>query len=116
MSDETAFLEKATTPAGNNPLEEKAASAGEVSTVDPLTISNIVEKHGTGRGGLISILQDIQIRYGYLPADALRIVATRTERSLVDIYGVATFYRCLPCPRSTKGGCRTAGAAKNKAG
>ncbi len=53
----------------------------------------IVEKHSGERGGLIAILQDIQARYGYLPADALRTVADKTGRSLVDVYGVATFYR-----------------------
>jgi len=55
-------------------------------------VSGIVEKHAGRRGGLIAILQDIQARYGYLPADALRAVAEKTNRPLVDIYGVATFY------------------------
>ncbi len=53
----------------------------------------IVGKHASAEDGLISILEDIQARYGYLPAGALRIVAEQTGRSLVDIYGVATFYR-----------------------
>ena len=56
-------------------------------------VPGIVEKHRGHWGGLIAILQDIQARYGYLPADALRIVADRTGRPLVDVYGVATFYR-----------------------
>lgn len=55
-------------------------------------MSGIVEKHAGSRGGLIAILQDIQARYGYLPADALKAVAEKTARPLVDIYGVATFY------------------------
>ncbi|OQX92134.1 MAG: hypothetical protein B6D58_04540 [candidate division Zixibacteria bacterium 4484_95] len=45
--------------------------------------------------GLISILEDIQARYGYLPEGSLRVVAEKTNRSLVDIYGVATFYRAF---------------------
>ncbi len=61
--------------------------------MSPENVSGIVEKHSGDRGGLISILQEIQARYGYLPADALRIVANKTGRSLVDVYGVATFYR-----------------------
>ncbi len=44
-------------------------------------------------GGLISLLQDIQARYGYLPADQLKAVAQATGRPLTDVYGVATFYR-----------------------
>lgn len=59
-------------------------------TAEPVTA--IVEKHAASRGGLIAILQDIQARYGYLPAEALKAVAEKTGRSLVDIYGVATFY------------------------
>lgn len=57
------------------------------------SVSEIVEQHAGSRGGLIAILQDIQARYGYLPADALKAVAEKTGGPLVDIYGVATFYR-----------------------
>jgi len=57
------------------------------------SVSEIVDQHAGTRGGLIAILQDIQARYGYLPAEALRAVAETTGRPLVDIYGVATFYR-----------------------
>ena len=42
---------------------------------------------------LISILESIQGKYGYLPEQALRKTAELTERSLVDIYGIATFYK-----------------------
>jgi NADH-quinone oxidoreductase subunit E len=45
--------------------------------------------------GLISILEDIQGQYGYLPEGALVAVAEKTDRSLVDIYGVATFYKAF---------------------
>ena len=57
------------------------------------SLPEIVDQHAGSRGGLIAILQDIQARYGYLPADALKAVAEETGRPLVDIYGVATFYR-----------------------
>jgi len=56
-------------------------------------VSATVEKHAGQRGGLIAILQEIQARYGYLPPDALRMVADKTGRSLTDVYGVATFFR-----------------------
>jgi NADH:ubiquinone oxidoreductase subunit E len=46
-------------------------------------------------GGLISALEDIQAKYGYLPQEELLEVAKETGRSLVDIYGVATFYRAF---------------------
>jgi NADH-quinone oxidoreductase subunit E len=56
-------------------------------------ISKILDKHGNNHGGLISILEDIQAKFSYLPEEALKVVAERTGRSLVDIYGVATFYK-----------------------
>lgn len=55
-------------------------------------VSRIVEEHAGKLGGLIGILQDIQARYGYLPPDALGVVAEETGRSLTDVYGVATFF------------------------
>ena len=61
-------------------------------TAEPVTV--IVERHAGSRGGLIAIRQDIQARYGYLPADALKAVAEKTGRPLVDIY-VATFYHAF---------------------
>ena len=61
--------------------------------VDSAHIFRILEKYNENRGGLISVLEEIQAEYGYLPEEALRIVSDRTQRSLVDVYGVATFYR-----------------------
>ena len=58
----------------------------------PDSILRIIDKHSKDRGSLIAILEEIQSRYGYLPETALRIVAGSTGQSLVDIYGVATFY------------------------
>ena len=58
-------------------------------------IARIVEKHDGERGALIAILQDIQAKYSYLPEEALRTVAEKTGRPLVDVYGVATFYRAF---------------------
>jgi len=68
----------------NTCAEEKVASKD---------ILRILENHNKDRGGLISILEEIQSEYGFLPQDALRLVSEQTGRSLVDIYGVATFYR-----------------------
>lgn len=56
-------------------------------------IQVILQRHGNNKCELISILEDIQEKYGYLPEKALRIVGRETGCSLVDIYGVATFYR-----------------------
>jgi NADH:ubiquinone oxidoreductase subunit E len=56
-------------------------------------VREIVERHEGERGDLITILEEIQGKYSYLPEEALRVVADGTGRSLVDIYGVATFYK-----------------------
>lgn len=58
-------------------------------------VAALIDKHRDQRGGLISILEGIQAKYGFLPESALRLVADRTGRSLVDIYGVATFYKAF---------------------
>ena len=64
---------------------------GESVARDP--ILRIVKKHCGRRGALIAVLEDVQAEYGYLPEAALRAVAERMSLSLVDVYGVATFYR-----------------------
>jgi len=43
-------------------------------------------------GSLVSTLQSIQEECGYLPEERLREVARVLGMSLVDVYGVATFY------------------------
>ena len=63
--------------------------------MDTETVIPIIEKYKNRRGSLISILEEIQARHGYLPKEALQAVADSTGRSLVDIYGVATFYRAF---------------------
>lgn len=52
-------------------------------------------KENNHKGKLIATLEEIQSKYGYLPEQELRAVAAETEHSLVDIYGVATFYRAF---------------------
>jgi NADH-quinone oxidoreductase subunit E len=60
--------------------------------LDKEEIKNIVHEQDDRLGGVIAILNTIQSKYGYLPEPVLRSVALETGRSLVDIYGVATFY------------------------
>ena len=42
---------------------------------------------------LLSVLQDIQAKYGYLPEEKLIETAETLEIPLIDVYGVATFYK-----------------------
>ncbi len=61
--------------------------------VDTEVILGILERHDKARGALIAVLEEIQAQYGCLPEEALRTVANEMGRPLVDLYGVATFYR-----------------------
>jgi NADH-quinone oxidoreductase subunit E len=61
--------------------------------VKPEDVFRIVDSYNGKQGSVISILEDVQAQYNYLPEAALKIVASRTGRSLVDVFGVATFYR-----------------------
>ncbi|MHC4778967.1 MAG: NADH-quinone oxidoreductase subunit NuoE family protein, partial [Planctomycetota bacterium] len=56
-------------------------------------INEIILDRKDEQGGLISILENIQAKYGYLSRKALEQVSESTGRSLVDVYGVATFYK-----------------------
>lgn len=63
--------------------------------MDRSTIELQIEEMSEAQEGLISILETVQAKYSYLPEDALRVVAEKTGHSLVDIYGVATFYKAF---------------------
>jgi len=56
-------------------------------------VDRVIESHRGKPGGLIAILQGVQHHFSYLSEPALRRVAEKTGRSLVDLYGIASFYR-----------------------
>ena len=56
-------------------------------------VKSFTEKYGQEKNALISILQDIQAEYNYLPQEALRLVSETLDIPLIDIIGAATFYR-----------------------
>ncbi len=56
-------------------------------------VEDIIERHGERREALITILQDIQAHYNYLPPEVLQIVASRLGISLSRVYKVSTFYK-----------------------
>jgi len=45
------------------------------------------------RGVLIAVLQKVQEKIGYLPEEAMKMVAERLSLSLTNVYGVASFYK-----------------------
>lgn len=56
------------------------------------TIQTILKKYRGNRGSLISVLQEAQESYGYLPGPVLEQVAVGMDIPLSEVYGVATFY------------------------
>ena len=65
---------------GGKPVEEQESK-----------VKSFVTKYRSEKKALISILQDIQEEYNYLPQEALRIVSENLGIPLIDIFGVATF-------------------------
>lgn len=53
-------------------------------------------------GGLITALQNLQSKYGYLPEEELIKLSNENGYSLVDIYGAATFYKAFSLERRGK--------------
>ncbi|RPJ04279.1 MAG: NAD(P)H-dependent oxidoreductase subunit E, partial [Spirochaetaceae bacterium] len=58
-------------------------------------ITVIIDRYKDKKGSLIALLEEIQKAQGFLPEDTLRLVADKTGHSLVDVYGVATFYKAF---------------------
>ena len=55
-------------------------------------IKKIIKSFKYDKGALISILQEVQKKYGYLPKEAISSLAEELKISENEIYGVATFY------------------------
>jgi len=58
-------------------------------------IESLIKKHSSERKALLPILRDIQAEYNYLPQEALILVSEFLNIPLIDIVGVATFYRAF---------------------
>ena len=56
-------------------------------------IDRIIENHGAEKSELISILQDVQAEYNWLPQDVLIHIANRLGVTLIDVFSIATFYK-----------------------
>ncbi|MCQ4924050.1 NAD(P)H-dependent oxidoreductase subunit E [Tissierella carlieri] len=56
------------------------------------TIDEIVMKHGSNQSSIITILQEIQGNYRYLPEEVLEYIANKMDISPSKIFGIATFY------------------------
>ena len=65
-------------------------SVPEYSEVD-----KIVKRYSCEKSALIAILQEIENLYSYLPDWALRHVSERLDVPMIQVYGVASFYKAF---------------------
>ena len=55
-------------------------------------VKDIIKKFKDMKGALIPVLHEVQKLFGYLPEEALQVVAEELKISMSEIYGVSTFY------------------------
>jgi NADH-quinone oxidoreductase subunit E len=58
---------------------------------EPIRLAETIGKNGTG-ASLISVLEEIQAQYHYLPREAIILVSEWLGVPLSQVYSVATFY------------------------
>lgn len=58
-------------------------------------IQAIVDRYEGDKGQLVSIMQDIQTEYCYLPKEALEEVVKLLNVPMSQVYGVATFFKAF---------------------
>ena len=58
-------------------------------------VAEIVKKYEEDKGQLVSMLQDIQTEYRYLPKDALDEVVILLGIPASQVYSVATFFKAF---------------------
>ena len=61
--------------------------------VDLKKVDAVLDDAAGQRGVLIAVLQKVQEKVGYLPEEAMKMIAERMSLSLNNVYGVASFYK-----------------------
>ena len=106
--------------AGSPSPQRPAARAATAEPSDEEVRALLEGSDFSGGGNLIGILQDVQERFGYLPASALEEISHRAGTPLSRIHGVVSFYaqfytaprgkHTIRCCRGTA--CHVRGAAR----
>ena len=65
-------------------------------------IDNIMKNHSWEESSLISILQETENLYDYLPSWALRHISEKLNIPMIQVYGVASFYNAFHLTRHGK--------------
>jgi NADH:ubiquinone oxidoreductase subunit E len=80
------------TPAHTVHTHKHIYKGDRLSAPAPPELATILDRHKQQPDALISVLEEIQEHYGYLPRQPLEYVARELAFPLSRIYGVATFY------------------------
>ncbi len=67
----------------------------QLSTEEDQSLRDILAKHEAERAAVISVLQDINAHYKYLPENVLRHTARALDIPLSRVYNIATFYNAF---------------------
>lgn len=74
-----------------NAADEKTGETKETLQLDK--VDRIIKNYESDESSLIAILQDAQAEYGYLPKEVLKHVAAELDIPLIQVFGVATFFK-----------------------
>jgi len=58
-------------------------------------IENLIDSYVTKKEQLISLLQDVQAEYNYIPQDVLIKISQKLDIPLSQVFGVATFFHAF---------------------
>ena len=73
------------------------------------TVRNVLQRHADEPGGLLPILHDVQDALGYIPSDAVPVIAKGLNLSRAEVHGVIKYYhhfRSEPAGRTVVQVCR----------
>jgi NADH-quinone oxidoreductase subunit E len=65
------------------------------SCLDEVRLSALLARYPAEPASLIPVLQDVHREYGYLPCDALQLVASTLHVPLSRVFSVSTFYKAF---------------------
>ena len=60
-----------------------------------VTLASILKGRRSQPHQLIEVLQDVQGHYGYISEEAMRVVSDELGIPLIEVYGVASFYKAF---------------------
>jgi NADH:ubiquinone oxidoreductase subunit E len=60
-----------------------------------LSLEPIIEGRRSQPHQLIEVLQDVQERYGYIPEEAMKVIAEELGVPIMEVYRVASFYKAF---------------------